>query len=59
MEKKEKKKKEDPLEKVKMEIAMELGFWDKVEKDGWKSLTSKESGKMGGIISRLKREGKI
>ena len=58
MEKKTKKK-EDPLLNVKMEIAKEMGVFEKVEKNGFKSLTSKESGKMGGIIARLKREGKI
>ena len=35
-----------PDEKVKYEIAEELGLLDRVMKDGWKSLTSKETGRM-------------
>mgnify|MGYP000382222966 CR=1 FL=1 len=34
-----------PDEKVKYEIAEELGLLDRVMKDGWKSLTSKENRK--------------
>jgi len=41
--------------KLKYEIAKELGLLEKVEKDGWKSLTPKESGRIGGILSRRKR----
>ena len=33
-----------PDEKVKYEIAEELGLLDRVMQDGWKSLTSKETG---------------
>ena len=32
-------------------MAKELGLFEKVTKYGWKSLTSKESGKIGGKIS--------
>ena len=32
-----------PDEKVKYEIAEELGLLDRVMQDGWKSLTSKET----------------
>ena len=35
-----------PDEKVKYEIAEELGLLDRVMKDGWKSLTSKETGRI-------------
>ena len=44
------------LDKMKYEIAEELGLLDKVKKYGWKSLTSKESGKIGGLISRESKE---
>ena len=37
-------------ERVKYEIAEELGLLDKVLEDGWKSLSSKETGRIGGII---------
>ena len=41
-----------PDEKVKYEIAEELGLLDRVMKDGWKSLTSKETGRIGGLITK-------
>ena len=45
-----------PDEKVKYEIAEELGLLDRVMQDGWKSLTSKETGRIGGLITKKKRE---
>ena len=45
-----------PEEKVKCEIAEELGLLDRVLKDGWKSLSAKETGRIGGIMTRKKRE---
>jgi len=41
---------------MKMEIAEELGLMDKVNTTGWKSLTAKESGRIGGILARRKKE---
>ena len=41
---------------MKYEIASELGYLDKVLSTGWKSLTAKESGRIGGIITKRKRE---
>lgn len=41
---------------MKYEIAEELGLLEKVEKLGWKGLTSKESGRIGGIMGRRKIE---
>ena len=40
-------------EKLKYEIAEELGLLDQVLNDGWKSLSSKET---GGLLARKKRE---
>jgi len=40
---------------MKYEIAEELGLLDKVNATGWKSLTSKESGRIGGILARRKK----
>lgn len=40
---------------MKYEIAKELGLLEKVEKEGWKSLSPKESGRIGGILSRRKK----
>ena len=41
---------------MKHEIAAELGLMDKVTATGWKSLTAKESGRIGGILARRKRQ---
>jgi len=43
-------------EQEKWEIALELGLFEKVTSNGWKSLTARESGKIGGILSS--RHGK-
>ena len=40
--------------KLKMEIARELGLIDKIKEGGWKSLTAKETGRIGGLLSRKK-----
>ncbi len=50
------KKKDDLNEKLKYEIAEELGLLDKVMEGGWKSLTSKETGRIGGLITKKRRE---
>lgn len=47
-----------PEEELKYEIARELGYLDKVMTSGWNSLTAKESGRIGGIITKKKREMK-
>lgn len=46
----------EPQEKMKYEIAQELGLLDKVLSQGWKSLTSKETGRIGGMITKRKRK---
>ena len=38
-------------DRIKYEIAEELGLLDKVKQGGWKSLSAKESGKIGGIMT--------
>lgn len=47
-----------PEEQLKFEIAEELGLGDRVMKEGWRSLTSKESGRIGGLITKRKRQRK-
>ncbi|MGN0299628.1 MAG: small, acid-soluble spore protein, alpha/beta type [Lachnospiraceae bacterium] len=45
-----------PRDKMKLEIAKEIGVFDKVMEQGWRSLSAKESGKIGGMLtSRLKQ----
>lgn len=45
-----------PAEKMKLEIAEELGLLDKVQAGGWKSLSAKETGRIGGLMTKKKRE---
>ncbi len=45
-----------PEDQLKYEIAEELGLLDKVVKNGWKSLSSKESGKIGGVMASRKKQ---
>lgn len=43
-----------PEEQLKYEIAGELGLLDKVLECGWKSLSAKETGKIGGLMNKRK-----
>ena len=43
-------------EKMKYEIAGELGLLDRVLNDGWRSLTAKETGRIVGLVTRRKQE---
>lgn len=43
---------------MKYEIAEELGLLEKVEQVGWKGLTAKESGRIGGIMGKKKRDAR-
>ena len=58
---KSKKKKEfdvhnmTPDEQLKFEIAQELGLLDKVLGGGWKTLTAKETGRIGGLMAKKKK----
>ncbi len=45
-----------PEDKMKYEIAEEMGLLDKVLKEGWKSLSAKETGRIGGLMTKRKRE---
>lgn len=45
-----------PEEKMKYEVAEELGLLDKVKTEGWKSLSSKETGRIGGLVTKKRRE---
>ena len=46
-------------EKIKYEIAQELGLRDKVDEYGWGGLTAEETGRIGGIMTRRKKELKL
>ena len=45
-------------DRMKYEIAQEIGLGDKVAELGWKGLTSRESGKIGGLVAAKKRKQK-
>ena len=42
-------------EKLKYEIAEELGLLDKEMEEGWRSLSSKETGRIGGLMTKKKK----
>lgn len=46
-------------EKIKYEIAGELGLSDKVDELGWSGLTAEETGRIGGIMTKRKKEMKL
>lgn len=46
-------------EAVKYEIASELGLKDKVDKYGWSGLTAEETGRIGGIMTKIKKNFNI
>ncbi|HAH96969.1 MAG TPA: hypothetical protein DHD79_03345 [Firmicutes bacterium] len=51
-----KKKPLTPQEKAKLKVARELGFYEQVREGGWGSLSAKECGQVGGILSKKIRE---
>ena len=42
--------------KLKYELAQELGVLDKVLESGWKSLSAKETGRIGGLLASKRKE---
>lgn len=46
-------------EEMKYEIAKELGLNEKVNTLGWGGLTAEETGRIGGIMTKRKKERKI
>lgn len=54
--KKELSDEEKERERIKYEIAEELGLTEKVNKCGWEGLTSEETGRIGGIMTRMNKE---
>lgn len=46
----------EPEEKLKYEIAEELGLLDRVMQEGWKSLSSKETGRIGGLVTKRRKK---
>ena len=42
-------------ERMKYEVAEELGLLDRVLEDGWRTLSAKETGRIGGLVTKRKR----
>lgn len=53
---KQKVKRIDPLEPLKLEIAAELGLLDQVQNKGWHSLSAKDAGRIGGFMTQRRRK---
>lgn len=53
------KKTDKPEDPLKMEIAEELGLLEKVREHGWGSLSAKDTGRIGGLITRRKQQEKM
>jgi hypothetical protein len=43
---------------LKIEVARDLGLWEKVQEVGWGGLTAAESGRVGGVMTRRERLGR-
>lgn len=50
------KKTSDEIEKMKLEIAGEIGLLDKVKSCGWAGLSAAETGKIGGLLTNRKKK---
>ncbi len=48
-------KKIDPLEPLKMEIAAELGLLEQVQTKGWHTLTARDAGRIGGLMTQRQK----
>lgn len=48
----------EPNDTVKYEIADELGLLDKVAEGGWKQLSAREAGRIGGVLGARRRAAK-
>ena len=46
-------------EKLKYEIADELGLSDKVKSEGWGGLSAEETGRIGGLMTKRKKALKM
>ena len=52
------KKTSQEVEKLKLEIAEEIGLLEKVKTQGWAGLSAVESGKIGGLLTKRKKKEK-
>ncbi len=50
------KKRPPDWEALKVEIAQEIGLWDKVVENGWSGLSAVDSGRLGGLFAKRRKE---
>ncbi|MDD3840044.1 MAG: small, acid-soluble spore protein, alpha/beta type [Clostridia bacterium] len=43
---------------LKYKAAQQLGLLDKVKSKGWANLTAQETGRIGGVVTKLKKQKK-
>ncbi len=46
----------DETERLKYEVAVELGLADRIKEGGWQSLSASETGKIGGIMNQKMKD---
>ena len=50
------KKRPEDWETLKVEVAKELGLWDKVQSNGLAGLSARDSGRLGGVFAAKRKE---
>jgi len=43
---------------LKYQAAQQLGLMDKLQRVGWAGLSAQETGRIGGLVSRMKKQRK-
>ncbi|MDD4370678.1 MAG: small, acid-soluble spore protein, alpha/beta type [Anaerostipes sp.] len=43
-------------ERLKYEVAVEIGLMDRVREEGWGALSASETGRIGGLVATKKKE---
>lgn len=43
-------------ERMKYEVAKEIGLLDKVLEEGWENLTARENGRIGGLVTKKNKK---
>lgn len=52
------KKTPENVEQMKLEIAAEIGLLEKVKEFGWAGLSAAETGRIGGLLTKRKKDSK-
>lgn len=59
MSKTKKKRPTTTIDRFKIETAKELGLWPKIKQVGWGGLSTAESGRIGGYMTRKLRKKRL